>query len=88
MRHLAHHRRYVNSVMRGLVATLCERAVTQQESEQARHKLIEAVKQRKVLDKLRDRRRGEWLKEQDKVEINELDEMGLAAIRRREEAGS
>ncbi len=76
LRHLAHHRRYVNSVMRGMVQTLCERAETQQQSQQARSELVEAVKRRKALDNLRQRRRGQWQREVDKAERAELDEMG------------
>jgi flagellar FliJ protein len=81
-RRLAHHRRYVNSMMRGLVQTLCERAGTQKEADKARAKLIEAVKQRKVLEKLRERRQADWRSQQDRVERSVLDEMGLASSRR------
>jgi flagellar protein FliJ len=82
MRELAHHRRYVNSVLRGMIQTLCERAGTQQQSEQARSELVEAVKQRKVLDKLKARRRAEWQRRLDKVEAADLDEMGVIAAHR------
>lgn len=81
--HLAHHRRYVNSMMTGLVNTLCQRATTQQEADKARLLLVEAVKQRKVLDKLRERRRVEWQRQGDKVESAALDEMGLTGVHRR-----
>jgi flagellar FliJ protein len=84
-RRLAHHRRYVNSVMRGLVQTLCERAGTQKEADKARQLLIEAVKQRKVLEKLRERRQNDWRTQQDRVERADLDEMGIVSIRRARE---
>jgi flagellar FliJ protein len=76
MRSLAHHRRYVNSLMRGLVQTLCERATTVQAGEKARAELAEAVKQRKALDKLRGRRLAEWRRGADRQEVVALDEMG------------
>ncbi|MDD4890867.1 MAG: flagellar export protein FliJ [Phycisphaerae bacterium] len=85
-RHLAHHRLYVNSMMRGLVQTLCERAMTQQESEKARAAMAEAVKGRKVLENLKARRHGEWQTHEDKVEAHLLDEMGVVAHRRPREA--
>ena len=86
-RRLAHHRRYVNSMMRGLVQTLCERAGTQKEADKARQVLIEAVKQRKVLEKLRERRQADWRGQQDRIERAALDEMGLVTTRRAREEG-
>ncbi|MCG3180670.1 MAG: hypothetical protein BIFFINMI_03033 [Phycisphaerae bacterium] len=87
VRRLAHHRSYVNSVMRAMVQTLCERATTQQEARKAQAELVEAVKRRKVLDKLRDRRRSQWLAEVGRTERRDLDEMGVQTHRRnRQEA--
>ena len=85
-RRLAHHRRYVNSMMRGLVQTLCERAGTQKDADQARQQLVEAVKQRKVLEKLRERRQADWRSQQDRIERADLDEMGIVSARRAKES--
>lgn len=81
-RYLAHHRRYVNSVMKAMVETLCERAGTVQQADAARVQLIEAAKQRKVLEKLRDRRADQYRRHVDRIEENELGEMGIVASRR------
>ena len=82
IRRLAHHRRYVNSVMTGLVQTLCERAGTQQEADRARTDLASAVRRRKVMDQLRQRRWAEWRRLADRAERYELDEIGLEQVRR------
>jgi len=82
VRHLAHHRRYVNSVMRAMVETLCERAGTQQQVARVRTDLIEAVKGRKVLENLRDRRRDEWARQIDREVTHEMDEIGGQVHRR------
>jgi flagellar FliJ protein len=87
VRELAHHRAYVGSVMRAMVETLCERATTQQNAGRAKAELIEAVKQRRVLDRLRERRRSQWQREIDRQEQNELDEMGVQRHARRRDVG-
>lgn len=81
---LAHHRRYVNSLMKATVQTLVERARTQQESHKAQRELVEAVKQRKVIEKLRERRLDQWQHDMDKAEQAELDEMGVSRAHRQE----
>jgi flagellar FliJ protein len=77
VRELAWHRGYVNSVMRAMVETLCERARTQQDAAHAQRELIEAVKRRKVIDTLRQRRLDEWRRDMDRREQAELDELGV-----------
>ncbi len=54
--------------------------------ETARGELAEAVRQRKAVQVLRDRQYRRWLEGEKRREAAELDELGMQAYRRRQEA--
>ncbi len=51
--------------------------------DEARQLLLDATKQRKSLDLLRDKHRAQWRYEQDRRETNELDELATTRYARR-----
>jgi flagellar protein FliJ len=72
---LAAHRRYLVAVQQKGRA-LAQRLLLQQRSvDAARQVLAEAAKQRKIIEKLRERRWEEWVAEQGRKETAELDEI-------------
>jgi len=72
---LAAHRRYVTATQRK-AATLVQRmSRVQKQIDEARIALAEAAKQRKVIEKLRERYEARWREDQTKKEMSELDEI-------------
>lgn len=59
-------------------------AHTERMLDEARLKLVEARKKRRVLERLRERRHEDWRREEEGREQTELDEIGLATFVRRE----
>ncbi|MCC5828258.1 MAG: flagellar export protein FliJ [Phycisphaeraceae bacterium] len=57
----------------GLVSRL---AALEREVVEARGRLLEAMKQRKALELLRDRQKQEWLQRMERRQTEELDELG------------
>lgn len=55
----------------------------EQQIEQARQALLEASKQRKALELLRDKHEAQWRYEQNRRETNELDELATTRYARR-----
>ena len=55
----------------------------EKQAEQARVLLLEATKQRKALELLRDKDHAKWRYEQDRKETNELDELATSQYARR-----
>ena len=49
----------------------------------ARKRLLEATKERKALELLRDKQRDEWMYEQNRKEVNELDEIATQKFARK-----
>ncbi len=52
--------------------------------EEKRKELVEAMRQRKVMEKLRERHFGEFQASEEKQENNQLDEFGVTRFRMRE----
>jgi flagellar FliJ protein len=77
MAFLAAHRRYAISMQRKAMATAQKMAGMQRQLETARQNLAEAAKQRKIIEKLRDRQLTRWKAEQARHELMELDEIAM-----------
>jgi flagellar FliJ protein len=74
---LAAHRRYAIAMRRKAMAIAQKMAGVQRQLEAARANLAEAAKQRKIIEKLRDRQLMRWKEEQSHHELLELDEMAM-----------
>ena len=77
MSFLAAHRRFTGSVQRKALAIVQKMALVQREIDQARAALAEAAKQRKIIEKLRERQLERWQDQQDRQELDELDDIGM-----------
>jgi flagellar FliJ protein len=90
MSYLAAHRRYMLGMQRRLQNSSQAIAAQQQVVEAARAELAEATKQKKILEKLRERYHERWKAEQARLEAGALDElstqMSYAAAREPEVA--
>lgn len=73
---IAAHRRFMLAMQRKGVELMQKMALLQRQVEQARAALAEAAKQKKIIDKLRERQHERWLAEQNRREMLELDEIG------------
>jgi flagellar FliJ protein len=74
--YLVAHRRYVLATQRQGLALAQKMAALQRQIETARGELAEAAKNRKAIEKLREKQFGRWKEEQDRKEMAELDEVG------------
>ena len=74
---LAAHRRFMNAMQRQALSIAQKIAAAQQRVNEARIALAEAAKQRKVMEKLREKHQERWRAEQAQKEMRELDEIGL-----------
>src|SRR3954451_12447200 len=74
---LAAHRRYMIAMQRQAMGIAQKIAVAQQRVTEARLALAEAAKQRKVMEKLREKHQERWRAEQAAKEFRELDEIGV-----------
>lgn len=75
--YLTAHRRFV-AAQRMRAAELVQRmARLQQQIDQARQALAEAAKQRKIIEKLREKRLARWRADQQRAEMAQLDEVGM-----------
>jgi|SRR5436190_998350 len=77
MSFLAAHRRFTGSVQRKALAIVQKMALVQREIDQARAALAEAAKQRKIIEKLRERQLERWQDQQHRQELDELDDIGM-----------
>src|SRR3954463_7307828 len=77
MSFLAAHRRFTGSVQRKALAIVQKMALVQREIDQARSALAEAAKQRKIIEKLRERQLERWRAQQHRQEAEELDDIGM-----------
>lgn len=73
---LAGHRRYVLANERKARTVLQKMALLQREIEQARALLVEAARDRKVVEKLRERKLDAWRQNLARMEQQEIDEVG------------
>lgn len=77
MSFLAAHRRFSGSVQRRAIALAQKMALVQRQIDQARAALAEAAKQRKIIEKLRERQLERWQAQQHRQEMEELDDIGM-----------
>jgi flagellar FliJ protein len=75
MSYLAAHRRYMLGMQRKALALAQKMAVQQKHVENAQKALMEAAKQRKILEKLRERQQQRWAAAQALHEAQALDEL-------------
>jgi flagellar FliJ protein len=74
---LAAHRRFTGSVQRKALAIAQKMALVQRQIDEARAALAEAAKQRKIIEKLRERQLQRWQDQQKRQEAEELDDIGM-----------
>jgi flagellar protein FliJ len=74
--YLAAHRRFTLAMQRKALEHAARMAEVKKKVDAARAALVEAAKQRKILDKLRERRESEWQDDQDRHEQAAADEVG------------
>ncbi len=74
--YLAAHRRYVLATQRQGIALAQQMGALQRQIEQAQAELAEAAKNRKAIEKLREKQFERWKAEQDRKEMADLDEVG------------
>jgi len=74
---LAAHRRYMIAMQRQAISIAQKIAAAQQRVTEARLALAEAAKQRKVMEKLREKHHERWRADQAAKEFRELDEIGV-----------
>ena len=91
--YLAAHRRYTVAMQRAGQVIVQDMARQQRKVDEAQRLFSEAAKERKVLEKLRERQREGWEAEVRRKELAELDEVGMQlarrqAIQRAESAGA
>lgn len=72
---LAAHRRYVLGMQRKAIGLIQRAAQQQRTVEEAQKKLAEAMKQRKILEKLREKQHRRWAEALARKEAAELDEI-------------
>jgi flagellar FliJ protein len=75
------HRRYTLAMQRRAIDQARRIALAQQAVEQARAELVAAARERKVIEKLRERRYQQWQEEQQRKEAAQLDEIGMQLAR-------
>jgi flagellar FliJ protein len=71
------HRRYLLGVQRKAMTLVTEIATAQREAETARQHLAEAAKQKKILEKLREKQQQRWNEDLARKEAAQLDEVGI-----------
>ena len=74
---LAAHRRFLAAMQRGAVEIVQRMALAQRQVDEALAALAEASKQRKIIEKLREKQFERWRAEQDRKEVSELDEVAM-----------
>ena len=82
--YLAAHRRYTVATQRKGMMLVQEMARQQRKVDEAQRLLAEAAKERKVLEKLKERHRERWAQEVQQKELAELDEVGMQLSYRRQ----
>ena len=85
---MARRELYVLRLARERERTEEELAVKRAELEQVRGKYVEAARARKVLDKLKERRAGDYYEHQLDEEFKTIDDINTAASTRRDTAAS
>src|SRR5438270_1615332 len=75
--YLTGHRRYMLVLQRRATEMVQRMTLLQRQIDAAHGELVEAAKQRKILEKLRDRQKTRWVAEQTRSELAELDELTM-----------
>ncbi|MGH7215328.1 MAG: flagellar export protein FliJ, partial [Tepidisphaeraceae bacterium] len=70
MNFLAAHRRFIISTQRKALALMHKMALVQRQLDEARKALAEAAKQRKVIEKLREKHRERWMERLSRRELS------------------
>lgn len=76
---ILHYARLMGAMIEGQEGDVAEQAARLKEKSDL---LMKAMQERKVLEKLKERRRDEWRKERNKVEYANLDEASSSYLRR------
>ena len=74
---LAAYRRHAAAVQRKGTVMAQKMALIQRDIDTAQKKLAEAAKQRKIMEKLRDKQQERWKQELDRKEAADLDEVSM-----------
>jgi len=77
MSYLAAHRRFIAAMQRKAMTVVQRMALLQRDLEESRKALGEAAKQRKVMEKLRERYFQRWQEAMNKKETEAMDEIGM-----------
>ena len=77
MNFLAAHRRFMLATQRRALTLMQRMALVQRQVEEAQRNLADAAKQRKVIEKLREKHRERWVAALSKRELSEQDEIGM-----------
>jgi flagellar FliJ protein len=77
MDYLSAHRRFMLATQRKALALVQKMALVQRQVDEAQRDLAEAAKQRKIVEKLRQRHRDRWMQALARRELSELDEIGM-----------
>jgi flagellar protein FliJ len=75
--YLAAHRRFIMAMQRKATQVAQRMALVQRQLDDARAALAEAAKQRKIIEKLRDKQFARWTEDRNAKEARELDEIGM-----------
>lgn len=73
---LTAHRRYAQAMQRKGMELVQQIALRRRDAEKAQAALAEAMKQRKVVEKLKERQRERWLADENRREAAQTDEVG------------
>ncbi|HWE95611.1 MAG TPA: flagellar export protein FliJ [Tepidisphaeraceae bacterium] len=77
---LAAHRRYMAAVQRRGMAMVQRMSLLQREIDQAQKALAEAAKQKKIMEKLREKQRDRWSADLARKEAADLDEVSMRMV--------
>jgi flagellar FliJ protein len=90
MAFIAAHRRYMGAVQRKALELVQRMALVQRQLDQARAALGEAAKQRKIIERLREKQLARWRAEISRKELEQLDEVSMQLHRMKQlsEAGA
>ena len=83
MQFIAHEKRFVGNLHMKIVLAMQEMAGLEKELAAARLQLLTAARERKVIEKLRDKQLARWRAEQDRKEAAVMDEIGTQLAMRR-----
>jgi flagellar FliJ protein len=77
LNYLAAHRRFAGAMQRKGMALVQKMAILQRQLDEARGHLAEAAKQRKIIEKLREKQLARWQETIARAEAAQQDEIGM-----------